>query len=599
MTEIRRVVNRAGWRLVFIDFFRVLAVVSTLAIAGLLVARVVQRLMALNLAWWTIALWTAVGTLVLTGVIAVIRRKRMLAVAQELDERAGLKEALSTALYIERVDDPWCRAVVQDANRTATGVRVSAAIPFEAPRFWPAPVCAAMALALAWFAIPQGWDPFGKNAVKIAEQKKVVELQQVKADIASQQDKMKELLAKAKVEFTDEPAQNEGAEKKAEELDPDALRRAAVKQLTDLADKLESQKEGEKAAQMEQLKEAMRQLKQPGQGPLNEFTRSLAKGDFNKAQEQLQEMSKQLAGAEMSPEQKEQAKKQLDNLAKQMEKLAKDSEQLAKKLEQQGLDKKTAQEMAKKAASGNPDDLKKAMEQAKNLTDEQKKQMLEMAKAAMKAQGMCDKMSEGLSKMAQGMSQEGLQQEGAEGMGELSQALSDAEMLSSDMQNLDAALDEAKKQLAQLAGECMGGDCEGDGQGQGQGGWKPGNSNKFGQGTGGPGKGNGASPESSPVDYKVDKTKANVKNQGGPIIGSRLVYGEQVKGEARAEFAAVVEAGQQEAAEAIEQMTIPREYHDSVKHYFGNLEKKVKETKPAAPAAAPAAKPAEEKKSGK
>lgn len=592
MGDIRRVVRKAFWRLIAIDSFRVLAVVLTAALAGLIVTRLVERLFALGATfeplWPRIFLFSGAGVVLLTAMIALLRRKQTLAVARELDERAGLKEALSTALYVEKTDDPWCRAVVESASRTAAGVRVDRAIPMEAPKAWPAPLATGLALVLAWYAIPDSWDPFGHNTKKNEEVRKVQQVQQVKAEIQKNDDKIRDLLAKAKVEFVEEPSLNEAAEQKPDMTDPDAMRRAAVKKLTDLADKLETQKEGEKAAQIEALKEAMRQLKQPGQGPLNEFTRQLAKGDFNKAREQLQELSKQLANDQMNPEEKAEAKKQMENLAKQLEKLANDQQDLAKKLEQQGLDKKTAEELAKKASTGNPEDLKQALEQAKNLTPEQQKQLMEMAKSALQSQGMCDKMSESLSKMAQGMSQEGLQQEGMEGMSELSKALSEAEMIESDMQNLDAALDEAKKQLADMAGQCMGGDQPGECQGQGQGAFREGTSRKLGQGTGGPGRGNGASPESSPVDYKIDKSKAKVDNVGGPIIGSRLVQGEQVRGEAKAQFESVVASSAQEAAEAIDGMQVPREYHDAVKHYFGNLEKKVKDAPKDAPKPAPA-----------
>jgi hypothetical protein len=62
-----------------------------------------------------------------------------------------------------------------------------------------------------------------------------------------------------------------------------------------------------------------------------------------------------------------------------------------------------------------------------------------------------------------------------------------------------------------------------------------------------------------------------------------------VRGEAKAEFEAAVAAGAQEAAEAIDSMQIHREHQDAVKHYFGRLEKKVKDAPaaPPAPAAAP------------
>ena len=70
------------------------------------------------------------------------------------------------------------------------------------------------------------------------------------------------------------------------------------------------------------------------------------------------------------------------------------------------------------------------------------------------------------------------------------------------------------------------------------------------------------------------------------------MYGEKVKGESVAEFAAVAANSEQRASEAIENNQVPRELQDAVKHYFGRLNEKVKTEKPAEkapekPAAAP------------
>jgi hypothetical protein len=115
-------------------------------------------------------------------------------------------------------------------------------------------------------------------------------------------------------------------------------------------------------------------------------------------------------------------------------------------------------------------------------------------------------MGEGMSKMAQGMTQDGLQQEGQEGMESLEKELSESEMLSEDMQNLDAALEQAKSQLADL-GECLGGQCDNPGSNPGKGatgGWKPGESaGKQGPGSGGPGQSSGgASPDAVATDIQ-------------------------------------------------------------------------------------------------
>jgi len=578
MHDISRVLSQAARRLWISDSLRTLTIMLTLGLTGLLVARVVERIFGYALPWRTV-FYAAAGAVVV-GALAwsYVARRRALAVAQVLDEKAGLRETLSTALYMERSQDPWARAVVESASARAKSVRVGDAIPIESPRFWPVPIAAGMAFGLVWFFLPE-FDIFKYKAEQIAQEQRAQAIVEVKTDLDQKKEELKKALEKAKVDFLDKPGDEaEGKDKKADENDPDAMRREAVKRLTDLTEKLEAQKEGEKADQVDAMKEAMRQLKQPGDGPLNELSRALSRGDFNKAQEQLKQLSDKLADSNTSPEDKAKAKEQMENLSKQLKQLAENQGNLAKQLQNAGLDKKTADELAK-AAAANPEALQKAMEKAQNLSEEQKQQLMEMAKSACKAGEQCGKMGESMSKMAQGMTQEGLQQEGQEGMSEMSQELSEAEMLQEDMANLDAALDAAKKQLADL-GNCLGGNCDKHGEcnGNGTGGWKPGESTgKQGSGSGGPGQSaGGAAPPPEAADFQLERVKANTQTQGGPIIGTRLVYGQQIKGESSAEFAGVVEAGVQEATEAIDSNTIPREYHDAVKHYFGTMQAKVK-----------------------
>jgi len=597
MNEITRVLGQASRRLWISDTLRTLAIMVCIAFSGLIIAVMVERAFSFAFPWRPILIGTSIGAITIALLWSILARRRFLAVARVLDERAGLRETLSTALYMQRSDDPWSKAVIETASATAKKVRVGDALPIETPRAWPAPLAAAIAFGLVWKFMPP-LDLLKTNAIKVAQQQKQQAVVEVKADLEKKTEEIKAALAKAKVEFLDKSGDEKGEEKKpdAKDQDPDSMRRDAIKKLTDLTDKLQAEKEGEKAAQLEAQKEAMRQLKQPGDGPLNEFSRSLARGDFNKAQEQLKQLTQKMADGSMNPEQKAAAKQQMEAMAKQLKELSQGQGQMAKQLEKAGLDKKSAEQLAKQAMN-NPEALKKAMEQMENLTDEQKKQMLDMAKAAAKSAQQSGKMSEAMSKMAQGMTQEGLQQEGMEGADQMNQELSDAEMLKEDMQNLDAALEQAKAQLDQL-GECLGGDGkagEGDKPGKGTtGGWKPGESaGKKGSGSGGPGQSEGgASPQAQAADFEYKKEKAQVQTQGGPIIGSRLVYGEAVKGEATSEFSTVVEASSREAAEAMDSMQIPREYHDAVKHYFGRLQEKVKKEGAPAGAAKPDGKPA-------
>ncbi len=608
MTDIRRVLRLAAIRLWMLDTVRRWSVFAAALLGTILVGRIVEQVAGFTFEWTRVApfvppggfysaallvavlaVYAVAAGLVLSGVWSLIRARKPAAVARALDERAGLKESLSTALYIERSNDPWSRAVVETASQKARGVNVPQAMPMESPKFWPVPVATTLGLVLVWLLMPK-IDLSGKHAEQVAEIAKKQEIVAVKAEVQAQEKKLEDLLKKAKVEDAIADGENEGEGETPKEMDPEALRRTAVKKLTNVAEQLEKMKEDEKAPQIEALKEQLKQLRQPGRGPLNDFSRQLSRGDFNKAKAALDEMSKQLGDAAMPPEQKEELKKQLENMSKQMEKLADAETQVAKEMEKKGLDKKSAEELAKKAAQGG-EELKKALDQMKDMNEEQKQQMMEMAKSMMKACEQCSGMSESMSKMAKGMSQEGMQQEGAEGMEKLAAELSEMELMESDMENLDAALDEAKKQLAEM-GKCLGGDSDKEGEGDGEpkiGSWKQGDSRKIGTGSGAVGRGDGPSPDAEAADYTTEKKKANVKTGGGPIIGQRLVYGEQIKGESKAQFADTVEASVAEASEAIESKQIPREYHDAVKSYFGRLQEKVKKD---APAQAPAAKEA-------
>ena len=78
-----------------------------------------------------------------------------------------------------------------------------------------------------------------------------------------------------------------------------------------------------------------------------------------------------------------------------------------------------------------------------------------------------------------------------------------------------------------------------------------------------------------------NNTKANVNTQQGPIIGSRMVYEGQIRGESRVEFAQSAEAAAANASDAIESMRVPREYEAAVMKYFGALREKAEPAKDA------------------
>jgi hypothetical protein len=120
-------------------------------------------------------------------------------------------------------------------------------------------------------------------------------------------------------------------------------------------------------------------------------------------------------------------------------------------------------------------------------------------------------------------------------------------------------------------------ECLGDGMSNRpgkQGPWRAGEPRGWGSGTGGPGRGFG--PRDSDNAGQTANKTTRLKNASGegPVIASWYFKDTQVKGEARRDFAEVVEAGRASAAEAISENQIPRKYEDAVKKYFGQLEQR-------------------------
>lgn len=612
MHQVRKVVAAASRRLWINDFLQCWCIIAAWTLGALFITRVVERVFGLAQHFegrWT---WIFIGAGTLATLIAfiwsMVRRKKTLVVAQEVDERANLRESLSTALYMERqaqqTNDPWARAMLEDAEVAARRVLVPQVIPIQSPRSWAAPFLALLGVVVAWFALPS-FDIWGKEKQFAQKKQNEAQVVAVKAELNETKDKIKEALARTTPQLLDEPATPEAKEQKALETDPEAIKRAALRELTDLTQKMQEAQMSEKALQSEALRETMQQLRQPGPGPLDEMSKALSKGEFADAKEALQQLQNKLAEGKLSDEQKAQLKQQMQNMAQQLEKLAKDQQQLVKELQKQGLDKKTAEDLAKK--TGDPAQLKEALEKMPGLNQEQKNDLMKMAQAQQQASQQCQNMSQSMSKAAEGMSQNGMSQAGQEGMQDMQQQMSEAEMMQSDMENLEAAMKEAKEQMAKLGNEMAKngmreGDGQNDGEGQCEGGgklgqWRQGDSGNQGQGSGGPGKGNGDSPEAVAADFQLERKKTKVNTGKGPVIGSRLVYGDQIRGESVAEFGEAVATAEDTAAEGIDSMRVPREMEAAVKNYFGTLKRKADSAKSGSAPTAPAqpAKDAEKK----
>jgi hypothetical protein len=574
MHEIRALLRRAAWRLAFTEFVRSLVVALAAGIAGLIVLRLVQQLWPLEaqLDWVRIGAWTAGAAAVAALAWTLFTRANPKTVARRVDEGAQLRETISTAMCVAGSDEPWARVVVDSAVDKARAVKLREAVPIQPPRFWPVPLALALTMLVVWLAVQQRTT--AESVAKAEEKAEVVKAAEQKKEVDA---KIDEWTSQLKL---DEGNKDQDAKAEADKLTPktpEAIRLEVIKKLSNVSDRLEQLREGDKGARTDSVQDSMKQLKTPGPGPLQELSKELAKGNFDKAAEELAKALEKMKNGEMSEQDMKKMAEQLKQLADQLNKIGEDNKQLEKDLEKAGLSKELAKD---------PEALKKALENNQNLSEEQKQQLMQQAQAKKESSELCKNLSKCMNGMCQSMSKEGMSQEGMNQAQELAQQLSEMEMMKSEMESLEAAMNECKSQMDKLASQCKGGKCEGMGECEGgdpnkNGEWKSGWSNKKGKGSGGPGIGNGTGRPDAKADFTTKTERDMGKMGNGPTIGSTLVDGEQVRGESKAQLADALQKASESADEAIAENRVPREYQEAVKNLYGKLKKKLDDKKAA------------------
>ncbi|HEY7087785.1 MAG TPA: hypothetical protein VH518_06820, partial [Tepidisphaeraceae bacterium] len=120
-------------------------------------------------------LYGGAGVTALVAMIyAATKRPGAREAAVAIDEKLGLQEKISTALYIRPSDDPFAQAAVRDAEETARGVSVNLRQHF--PIAFPKPAYGAIAVALVALLTYWAINPmslFGRE-----EKKRALEHQQ-------------------------------------------------------------------------------------------------------------------------------------------------------------------------------------------------------------------------------------------------------------------------------------------------------------------------------------------------------------------------------------------------------------------------------------
>lgn len=526
--------RQAGW---------VLALAGAVAIPAVLVDRLLAVDVMVPRALWVF--WGVAAGLVI--LLWLLRFPSRMQASLLLDERLKLRERFSTTLALADSDDPFARAARAESLDAIRRVDVRGHFPIGPSRscYYGAGVWL-VAIGLILF-MPEK-DLLGLLRKKQQEQQKTAELEQARTEVREAVEPLK-----AVVKQMGSPEMEKELEKLEELMQagqPQEIKREAIKALGDLSERIKQMQGSAQLDAANMLQETLKRLRGSPDPFSQQMRAALAKGDFAQAANMLSQMQKQLAEGSMPDQQRKEMAKQLQALAQELQKLAEQKRGLEDELEKLGLDKKLAR-MSKQQ-------LQQAL-QNQGLRPEQIEDLMKKMAACEGAGGLCAALGQALAGGGGGAG--GLS---ADDLSDAIEQLSALESLQQQMVLLQAGYD----QLSQCMG-CLG---EGLGPGSCQSPFSEGLSEKYGAGSGGPGRGFGPRGSDTDGQTATKSTRLNKESGEGPVIASWYFKDIQVKGESRRQFSEVVEAGRASAAEAINENQIPRKYEDAMKKYFGQLE---------------------------
>ncbi len=456
----------------------------------------------------------------------------LLEAASEVDQRLQLQDRISTAIATGQSDDPFRIAVVEDAIAIAESQHVKSKIaeffPITIPRnFGTIVILAILASGVLWSGQWSWWndDNTQTNSVLIASNEDI----ESSIDAVLEQIEDEELLSK---ELEDELTEL-AATSVNDALDPETMRREALKNITDVQKRLEELMQDENALAYEEMLRRMQALKMPQNSSMQPLVADMKNGNFDQAKKEFEKLQEQIESTELNEEERQQLAKSLEKLAEQLQKLSQANGALASALSAAGMNGNLA---------NSSDAAMKAIQNAKDLSEEQKKQLLELLKAQQKASQMCKKMGKGCKQCAGGKGGSGI-------LNEL------AKLKAMQMFKKKAQMAKSACQSAAM-GMCKGGPGKGAGA------------------TGGEGFGNGGANPIKETEATSVAERSPVQTLEGTIIARQLFEGGLLTtGESTAEVRETVLAQHRDAEQAIVDEEVPRRYHELLRHYFGQLEK--------------------------
>ncbi|CAN5620535.1 hypothetical protein BH23PLA1_BH23PLA1_13720 [soil metagenome] len=525
------------WRRLRVQRFLVALVWTTgAALLAVALAFGLEKLSALALPvadWVPFAIAGGVG-LVLAALIGLFSGPSRIDAAVAIDRAFHLNERLATALTLpaDLRDTPAGRALFHDARRHIDDLDIGSKFGLRIPRTAWVPIVPGL-LAVGLLFLPEFTSTSAQAEAALNAE--------AAEEVARQAEVLNRRIGETREKLDkDAFAESEKLlaeiEKAAENLAkaPPGEKEKALVELNKLTDALKDRQK--QVGDSEQISRKLQQLRQmTSEGPADNFSRELAKGDFDKAAEQLRQLREKLASGDLSEAEKKQLQQQLSQMKEQLEKLA-NLEERKKQLEE-----------ARKAGAISEEQYEQQMAKLNDQAQDMKKlqqlaQQLGQCENAL-AQGDMQKAAQAL-----GMSEQQLQQMASE---------------MAELETLDAALADL-----QMAKDGMTG-----GDGMNQMGRRLDSMNQMGMGmNNGQGMGRGRGQGDRPEAYdETASYNTKVQQQYGPgkaILEGFGPPGAPNVGDSIIEAQDTIESSPGVAAEALTNQKVPGHVKKHVINYF-------------------------------
>jgi len=540
MRELEKPVARVFRRLRYQRFLSTL--VWSLAIALAVVAGIIAGERVWNRAvpgpeWLPFAVAGALAVVFAAGFASVTGASRLDA-AVAIDRVFHLNERVSSAWTLpnDLRETPAGRAVIADASLKLAGLDVAAEFGLRIPRrAWvvliPATAAVLLLFAPAW--VPSLAQAKTKEALDTKAFTKQTEALSKK--IASQRQTID------KQKFPEADKLLASIAKKTDELAkaPPAAKDKLMVELNALTDALKDRQK--QLGSTEQVNRQLKQLKDLGaQGPADQFAKDLARGNFEKAAEQLKKLQEKLQSGKMSEAEKKALKEQLGEMAKKLHELA-NLEQRKKQLEEARKNGGITQQQYER-------EMQKLQEQSKGL-----EQLKQLASKLGKAQEALQKGDAQKAAQAMGMSQEQL--------AEMAKQLE-------EMKSLDSAMADVQDMKNGMSGDSMnqlGDDLNSLGMNFSM---RRENGNGMGRA-----RAQGDRPEApDETALYMSKVQQQLK-KGKAVVQGFTTPGKTVKGESIIDIQGEIDAGKGAAADALSNQKIPRNLEKHIRAYYDQLNK--------------------------